>query len=203
MKLSCLEKILVVATLLIGGIVFVGKFEKIIFPYGASKESKIIEVKNKVIESDLGRMSLRLEKSYDDMKELTYYFAPVGEDMRVVVTPYVVVDKNYNPTLCEHLQYFGSHIIRFDTLYVKSASQVSSFSYSGAETVSYNSEGYSGVMKNEVYLALKAAVESGYARVRMEGKAGTEEKELSQKEIEGIKAVFEIYEYLGSMKVVD
>ena len=191
MKLSTIEKILIFASLIMVVVAFVPKL----------KESEIVEVKIEDVETRLSKLSFGLKKSYDDMKELRYYFSPIGEDMQLLVTPYVVIDKNYSPVLCEHLQYFGSHIIRFDTLYIKSATQVKSFKYSGAEIVDYNSEGYSGVMSNEVYIALKTAINSGYVRVRMEGNAGIEEKELSQKEIEGIKSVFEIYEYLSKIKV--
>lgn len=162
-----------------------------------------IEVTVAEVDSKLKELSVGLSKDYDDMEELMYYRAPIGEDMSICVTPYVVVDKNYQPTLMEHLQYFGSHIIKFDTLYIKSADQVSKFHYENknATAVSYKSEGYGGIMSNEVYDALKSAVESGYVRVRMEGNAGLEEKELSEKEIAGIKAVFEIYEYLNQIKV--
>jgi len=162
-----------------------------------------IKVTASDVDAKLKELSAGLVTDYDDMEELTYYRAPIGEDMSVCVMPYVIVDKNYQPTLMEHLQYFGSHIIKFDTLYIKSADQVSKFRYENKNVTvpSNKSEGYGGIMSNEVYDALKAAVESGYVRVRMEGNAGLEEKELSEKEIAGIKAVFEIYEYLNQIKV--
>ena len=162
-----------------------------------------VEVTAAEAQAKLKKLSGGLTKDYDDMKELTYYRAPVGEDMRVIVEPYVVVDKDYYPTLIEHLQYFGSHVIKFDTLYIKSADKFSEFHYKDTFVVSYKSEAYGGVMSNEVYDALKSACESGYVRVRMEGNAGLEEKELSKKEIDGIKAVFAIYEYLSQIKVVN
>lgn len=162
-----------------------------------------VEVTASEAKAKLNELSGGLTKDYDDMKELTYYRAPIGEDMRVIVEPYVVVDKDYQPTLIEHLQYFGSHVIKFDTLYIKSADKVSEFHYKDTFVVSYKSEAYGGVMSNEVYDALKSACESGYVRVRMEGNAGLEEKELSKKEIDGIKAVFAIYEYLSQIKVVN
>lgn len=166
-------------------------------------ENPKMEVTAAEVDAKLKELSVGLSKDYDDMEELTYYRAPIGEDMSVCVMPYVIVDKNYQPTLMEHLQYFGSHIIKFDTLYIKSADQVSKFRYENKNVTvpSNKSEGYGGIMSNEVYDALKAAVESGYVRVRMEGNAGLEEKELSEKEIAGIKAVFEIYEYLNQIKV--
>ena len=163
-----------------------------------------IEVTALDVDAKLKELSVGLSKDYDDMEELTYYRAPIGEDMSVLVMPYVVVDKNYQPTLMEHLQYFGSHIIKFDTLYIKSADKVSKFRYGNKNVTvpSNKSEGYGGIMSNEVYDALKAAVESGYVRVRMEGNAGIEEKELSEKEIAGIKAVFAIYEYLNTHSII-
>ena len=167
------------------------------------------EVKASEVDAKLKELSGILSGGYDDMKELKYYYCYVpydedtfDEDTRVMVHPYVVVDKYYRPTLMEHLQYFGSYVIKFDTLYIKSANQVSKFHYKNVSVVSYKSEGYTGIMSDEVYYALKSAIESGYVRVRMEGKAGREEKELSEKEIAGIKAVFDIYEYLNQIKVV-
>lgn len=165
-------------------------------------ETTVLNVTREEAQAKLVELSAGLTVDYDDMKERTYYRA-VSTDNRVIVMPYVLMDRDYNVVLIEHLQYIADHLISFRTLYIKSANQVKHFEYHNVKRISFDSEAYAGLMNSEVRETLKAAINSGYVRVRLEGENGYEEKELSNEEMNSIRQVFEVYEYFKNIKVVD
>lgn len=154
-------------------------------------------------DAKLKELSAGLEVYYDDMKGFTIVRCRYDLDNSSVIVPYVVVyDNDYSITLRYHILYSGREPLHFDTLYIKTTEGVKSFEYKNVSILyGYGVvEEYNGDMSNEIYDVLKTAVNSGYAKIRLEGRQ-KDERELTQDELANFAKVFSIYEYFNSVKV--
>ena len=150
----------------------------------------------------LKELSTGLEVYYDDMKGFTLCRCHYAIDENIVIVPYVLVYNDYSVSLCYHVLYSGREPLHFDTLYIKTPEGVKYFKYKDV-SILYGHvavEEYHGKMSNEVYETLKIAVNSGYAKLRLEGQQMSE-RELTRNELIGFDKVFSIYEYFNSVKV--
>lgn len=158
-----------------------------------------------VIQEKLKELSAGFDVRVDNMKEVTYYHCPQYDDdyQTLWVTPYVVVDKNYNASLHQDILYVGRRALYFDKLYIKTSSGVETFQYpKTVSSVSRNfvGEEYSGVMTDALYKKLQAVIDEGGAKFRLEGRSFAE-REFEPREIANMKKAFEIYELLNSVDV--
>lgn len=167
----------------------------------ARQENSKPTVPANVIKEKLKEVSSGLNVRVDDMKEVTYYICPTDYDAHpsIWIIPYVIVDKNFNASLRQGILYVGNEPLYFDTLYVKTSNGVETFQYLKVEKNSAG-ERYEGLMSNELYQKLQAAISEGGAKFRFEGRSFAE-RELTPKEIEHMKKVFAIYELLTTVKV--
>ena len=190
--------VLILVTLILGGCVN-KKGEQ--SPIEQMKPSKILseDAETKILE-----LSKDLDVHYDGMKKLTYYGCPIYLGRKVCVAPYVsVADSDYSVNLFCHVVYSGHERIDFDTLYVKTAGEVKTFYFSDVYRMyhaSYYGDEYNGVMPANLYYTLKKVIDVGSARIRLEGIA-YEERDLLSAEIEQMRKVFAIYEFLSSVEV--
>lgn len=153
------------------------------------------------VQSKLAELSTGLDVRADDMKEVTFYRCPIDYDVHppIWIIPYAVVDKNFNATLRQDTLYVGNEPLYFDKLYVKTSNGVETFQY--PEVVkSYAGEEFDGLLTDELYQKLQAAVSDGGAKFRLEGRTFGE-RELTPAEISNMKKVFEIYELLSTVNV--
>lgn len=167
----------------------------------ARQENSKPTVPVNVIREKLKEVSSGLNVRVDDMKEVTYYICPTDHDAHpsIWIIPYVIVDKNFNASLRQGILYVGNEPLYFDTLYVKTSNGVETFQYLKVEKNSAG-ERYEGLMSNELYQKLQAAISEGGAKFRFEGRSFAE-RELTPKEIANMKKVFAIYELLTTVKV--
>ena len=167
----------------------------------ARQENSKPKVPANVIKEKLKEVSSGLNVRVDDMKEVTYYICPTDYDAHpsIWIIPYVIVDKNFNASLRQGILYVGNEPLYFDTLYVKTSNGVETFQYLKVEKNSAG-ERYEGLMSNELYQKLQAAISEGGAKFRFEGRSFAE-RELTPKEIEHMKKVFAIYELLNGVEV--
>ena len=190
--------VLILVTLILGGC---GNKKGERSPIEQMKPSKILseDAETKILE-----LSKELDVHYDGMKKLTYYGCPIYLGRKVCVAPYVsVADSDYSVNLFCHVVYSGHERIDFDTLYVKTAGEVKTFYFSDVYRMyhaSYYGDEYNGVMPANLYYTLKKVIDVGSARIRLEGIA-YEERDLLPAEIEQMRKVFAIYEFLSSVEV--
>lgn len=167
----------------------------------ARQEDSKPKVPVNVIREKLKELSTSLNVRVDDMKEVTYYICPTDYDAHpsIWIIPYIVVDKNFNASLRQGILYVGNEPLYFDTLYVKTSNSVETFQYLKVEKNSAG-ERYEGLMTDELYQKLQAAISEGGAKFRFEGRSFAE-RELTPKEIANMDKVFKIYELLNSVDV--
>lgn len=155
-------------------------------------------------ETKITELSENLKVQYDGMKKLTFYSCPIYLGRKVCVAPYVsVADDDYSVELFCHVVYSGHERIDFDTLYIKTAGEVKTFYFADVYRMyhaGYYGDEYNGVMPANLYYTLKKVIEVGSARIRLEGIA-YEERNLLPAEIEQMRKVFSLYEFLSNVQV--
>lgn len=155
-------------------------------------------------ETKITELSENLKVQYDGMKKLTFYSCPIYLGRKVCVAPYVsVADDDYSVELFCHVVYSGHERIDFDTLYIKTAGEVKTFYFADVYRMyhaGYYGDEYNGVMPANLYYTLKKVIEVGSARIRLEGIA-YEERDFLPIEIEQMRKVFALYEFLSSVTV--
>lgn len=168
------------------------------------EQKELPKISSEDAETKIIELAKDLNVQYDGMKKLTYYGCPIYLGQKVCVAPYVsVADDDYSVKLFCHVVYSGHEKIDFDTLYVKTAGEVKTFYFSDVYRMyhaSYYGDEYNGVMPAILYYTLKKVIEVGSARIRLEGIA-YEERDLLPAEIEQMRKVFAIYEFLSGVTV--
>lgn len=201
MKLSNIEKIMVVATLVIL-VLLLGKSKnqpqkkEEVAPIAKTETEKPSkpEITEAEAELELQIFSKELDVNYDDMQEVTFYSCRNAGRSPLYFMPYVSIDKQYKPRLFLQIFNISKYPLYFDKLYIKTEKKVYAFNL-GARKSDYN-----GKMSWEMYQSLKEGIESGYIKFRVSGNE-IGERELTSGEIEGIEAVFSIYEYFSKVQV--
>ena len=172
-------------------------------PKAGLVKSAIPKITRATAQEKVLALSEGLEVYHDDMKEFTLCRCRYDSDEDIVIVPYVVLsDDNYSVTLNYHILYSGREPLHFDTMYIKTSEGVKHFKYKNVSVLyGYNViEEYNGIMSNEVYDVLKQAVNTGYGKIRLEGRQ-MEERDLKQKELDDFAKVFKIYEFFRNAKV--
>ena len=205
MKLSNIEKILIVATVVMMIAYFYGGESKTQPNEQSTPPNKIESAKPAKPEitiaeatAKLQQLSRGLDVRYDDMTEQTYCQINLPDHVLFFI-PYVTLDKGFNAELGLQIFSISREPFFFNELYIKSANKVMHFTISKSRKNSYNEW-----LRGDIYQSLKEAVDSGYLKFRVTGNneiAG--ERELTEKEIADIDAVFSIYEYFSKVKVTN
>ncbi len=203
MKLSTVEKILVVATLVIFCL-YLAKGKSKLQPSEQAAPITKTETENPSVqeitiaeaELQLQIFSRELDVRYDDMQEVTFYSCRNAGRSPLYFIPYVSIDKQYKPKLLLQIFNISNYPLYFDKLYIKTGEKVYTFNL-GTRKSSYNER-----MSWEIYQSLKEGIKSGYIKFRVAGN-DIGERELTAGEIEGIEEVFAIYEYFSKVKVTN
>jgi len=201
MKLSTIEKILIVATaVMLIGFFGNGKNKTQSFKQSETtinaEKTAVPEITVAAANAKLQQLSSGLDVHYDDMTEQTYCKINLPDHV-LFFAPYVTLDKNFNAELGLQIFSISREPFFFDTLYIKSADKVTHFTIS-----KYRKSSYNEWLRKDIYQSLKEAVDSGYLKFRVTGNGSIAgERELTAKEIEDIDAVFSIYEYFSKVNV--
>ena len=203
MKLSLIEKILIVATIAMLIIFFSNSKDENQFQNQSpsaiitEKESPAVpEITVAEAKSKLQQLSRGLDVNYDDMTEQTYCQINIPNHV-LFFLPYVAITKDFDVKLGLQIFSISREPFFFDTLYIKSANRTTNFTIS-----KYRKSSYNEWLREDIYQSLKEAVDSGYLKFRVTGNneiAG--ERKLTAKELSDMDAVFSIYEYFSKVKV--
>ena len=203
MKLSTVEKILIMATLAIFCLYLakgknqIQKKEEVVQNAKTETEKPSVpEITIAEAELQLQIFSRELDVRYDDMQEVTFYSCRNAGRSPLYFIPYVSIDKQYKPKLLLQIFSISKSPLYFDKLYIKTGKKVYTFNL-GARKSDYN-----GKMSWEIYQSLKEGIETGYIKFRVTGN-DLGEREMTAGEIEGIEEVFAIYEYFSKIKVTN
>lgn len=205
MKLSAIEKILLVAT--VGIVLFAELPNKNTTPPDKPVQIKPVQQTNPqtplvpeitVAEAELQLQTLsnELDVRYDDMLEVTFYSCRSAGRSSLYFIPYVSINKQFKPNLGLQIFSVSNYPLFFDKLYIKTADNLYIFNL-GARKSSYNE-----LLRKDIYKSIKEAVDSGYLKFRITGN-DIGERELTAGELEGVDAVLSIYEYFSKVKVAN
>ena len=125
MKITFIEKILIVATLVIfclylakGKNQIQKKEEVVKIARTETEKPSIPEITAAEAELQLQIFSHELDVNYDDMQEVTFYSCRNAGRSPLYFIPYVLMDKKYKPKLLLQIFNISNYPLYFDKLYI-------------------------------------------------------------------------------------
>lgn len=170
----------------------------------ADAEEKVKKEAEKAKAEKLANATKKLRTSYDDMRDITWYYDKGTPKYRDVNSfhLYMSKSKNSTPNLRFAIQYTASSWLFIESYIIKTDNN--SYTITPTRKELERDNGYGGIwewydvlLDKRMYHIIKDVIQSKNAKIRYNGKQYYDDKTISQKEKMGLQNILDAYEALG------